>query len=489
MLPSEQPPPPEVPPPRPADWQRLHIASPVLSSLTAAARLWPVFLVVVFNAEAGPAVAFLIGAAALVTLTVEVVRYLRFDYRLEAATLVVRSGVLVRRTRTVPVDRVQQVSRNQRLRHRLFGVAEVLIEVAGMGTEPEVKLSVVTAPEAERIRVRLQDARRAVGAAPPEPDRVIYEQPNQALVRWAAFASPIFLIPVIGAAVGALGDVVELEEAWNWLPDGNELWFAVVIGLVGLAAATAVNLVRFYDMRLVEADDNLRLEYGLLTHRRLELPLDRIQALVTKLTPAGRLAGTVGITAHNASSAGDTTNSYLPAVPRADGPMLTSWLIPELGGPSDVQIHPRPALRRSIIRWTAPTSVVVAAAVMLSRSAAALALIALIPAAVVLGWRAWRLLGHAVESRVVISRRGAITEHRAAVRRSRVQSVSVGANWFQRRVGLATLRIDVAQPLGRVTIRDMGAAAADRLAAELVPARRVVLEAGEDQTEKHGKQQ
>ncbi len=454
------------PPPEEPDWKRLHIASPILNSLTTAVRFWPLLLVALVD-QGGPFLVIIIAGGLLAALAIEIVRYLRFDYRLAGTTLVVRSGVLVRRTRSVPADRVQQVTRNEKLRHRLFGVSELLVEVAGAGSEPEVKLSVVHAAEADRIRVRLQDARRTLGAPPPEPDRIVYNQPNRSLLRWAAFASPLFTLPAIGAAIGALGDVVDLERAWSWLPDGGEAWFLAAAGLVGLAAATAINLARFYDMRLVQADRDLRLDYGLLTRRKLELPSERIQALLLKLSPAGRLSATVGVTVHNASSAGDATNSYLPAIPIVDRGFLIDRLIPGVDVAADIRGHPPAALRRSLIRWTWPVGLgALAVWAGVRMASAGLLLLALIPAAA-LGARAWRVLGHGETRDVVVARRGAVRDHTAVIRKARVQSVSVAANWFQRRHNLATLRIHVAQPLGAVSIRDMDATDAAELAARL----------------------
>lgn len=460
------PPPPMPPPPVEEGWQRLHLVSPILNSLFAGIRFWPFLLIAVVN-EAGLLLGLMLVGGLLAAFVVEVLRYLRFDYRLAGTTLVVRSGVLVRRTRTVPADRVQQVSRNEKLRHRIFGVAELSVEVAGAGTEPEVKLSVVRAAEAERIRVRLQDARRTIGAAPPEPDSVVYQQPNRALLRWATFSSPLFTIPAIGAGLGALSDAVDLERAWEWLPEGGQLWFLAGGGLLGLVAATAINLARFYDMRLVQADSDLRLEYGLLTRRRLELPSERIQALVLKLSPAGRLSNTVAITVHNASSAGDATNSYLPAIPRPDRRLLIDRLVPGIDVEPSVSGHPRAARRRSILRWIRPVAVAaVALWAVLQSHWGALLLLALIPAAA-LGLRAWRVLGHGETADVLVSTRGAIRDHTVVVRKARIQSVSVAANWFQRRSRLATLRVQVAQPLGSVSIRDMDAAEAQELARRL----------------------
>jgi putative membrane protein len=429
-------------------------------------RFWPFFLIAVVN-QGGALLGLILLGVLLAALGVEVLQYLRFDYRMAGTTLIVRSGVLVRRTRTVPADRVQQVSRNEKLRHRLFGVAELSVEVAGAGAEPEVKLSVVNTAEAERIRVRLQDARRKVGTAPPEPDRIVYRQPNRSLLLWAVFTSPLFTIPAVGAGLGALSEAIDLERAWGWLPEGGQLWFLTAAALLGLVAATAINLARFYDMRLMQADADLRLDYGLLTRHRLELPSERIQALVLKLSPAGRLSGTIAVTVHNASSAGEATESHLPAIPRLDRTVLVDRLVPGIDVEADVSGHPPAALRRSLIRWTWPVATVSLAIWAASRSVwGGFLLLALVPAAA-LGARAWRVLGHGETADVVISRRGAIRDHTAVMRKARVQSVSIVANWFQRRRQLATLRIQVAQPLGNVSIRDMDAAGAVDLARRL----------------------
>ncbi len=465
----DQPGPAAPPPPAEPDWKRLHVASPVLSTITTAFRFWPVFLLLVFNEEGGglPIALILIGAG-LVALVVEVARFLRFDYRLQGTTLVVRSGVLVRRSRSVPADRIQQVSLNQKLRHRMFGLAEVSVEVAGAGNEPDVKLSVVAHSEATRIRIRLQDARRLQAAAPPEPDRVVYSQPNSDLLRWAAFSSPLFMVPAIGAAIGALGDAVDLERAWGWLPDGSQLWFAAMAALLGLVSATAINGARFYDMRLLRSDRDFRLTYGLFTNRQLEVPPDRIQALVTKLSLAGRFSRTVGIRVHNASSAGESTESYLPATPRQARADVVELLLPDVALDPPMQSHPPAALRRAVIRWAWPVTLASAIAMAFIRRPPTIALLLLIVPAAALGWRSWRVLAHGETAEVVVSRRGAVTERTTVAKLSRIQSVSVAANYFQRRLGLATVQVQVAQPLGRVTVRDMDAAEASELADRLL---------------------
>jgi putative membrane protein len=66
----------------------------------------------------------LIGAAA---------RYAFFRYALHPDELVLRSGVLSRRHRVIPLSRVQNVDVRQGPLQRVFSVAELRVETAGTG--------------------------------------------------------------------------------------------------------------------------------------------------------------------------------------------------------------------------------------------------------------------------------------------------------------------------------------------------------------------
>ena len=75
MQPFEEAPPPPMPaPPEVQGWQRLHIASPILNSITTALRFWPFLLVAVFQ-EGGAALGFVLAAGVGVALAIEIARY------------------------------------------------------------------------------------------------------------------------------------------------------------------------------------------------------------------------------------------------------------------------------------------------------------------------------------------------------------------------------------------------------------------------------
>ncbi|HEX7135644.1 MAG TPA: PH domain-containing protein, partial [Iamia sp.] len=139
--------------------RRLHPLSPVLDSI----RVLPQLVIIAVVGGAGSAV--LVPIFAFVALLVIGLRYLawtRTTYGIEDGALVVERGLL-NRTRTVlPLDRVQQVDLQRKLRHQVTGLVVVRIDRAGGGDQAEIVLDAVTQAEAERLRLALR-----TGGTPP----------------------------------------------------------------------------------------------------------------------------------------------------------------------------------------------------------------------------------------------------------------------------------------------------------------------------------
>ena len=67
----------------------------------------------------------------LPTAVFHAIRYFTLTYRIGNGELVIRSGVLFRRERRIPFDRVQEVEVHQGILHRLLGLAKVDLSTAG----------------------------------------------------------------------------------------------------------------------------------------------------------------------------------------------------------------------------------------------------------------------------------------------------------------------------------------------------------------------
>ena len=140
--------------------RRLHVLSPVFFATGHALRLWPLGVLVAARRQF-----WLLGVGALVLLAWSTLEWLRRTYELEGGALRLEEGVLTRKLRAVPFDRIQQVDLVRKPLHRLLGVATLRVETAGGGKEAEVDLDVVTLAEARDLRSTLLRAKaRAVGA-------------------------------------------------------------------------------------------------------------------------------------------------------------------------------------------------------------------------------------------------------------------------------------------------------------------------------------
>ena len=78
-------------------------------------------------------------------------RYFTLRYQIKNGELTVMEGLIFKRVRTVPLERIQNIDSTQKVLHRLFNVAEVRVETAS-GKEPEAILRVLSLEKIAQLR-------------------------------------------------------------------------------------------------------------------------------------------------------------------------------------------------------------------------------------------------------------------------------------------------------------------------------------------------
>jgi uncharacterized membrane protein YdbT with pleckstrin-like domain len=78
-------------------------------------------------------------------------KYFFFSYRIENGELITQEGLIEKRQRNIPLERIQEISIEQGVLHRLLGVVDAKIET-GSGSGAEASLSVLSRAEAEKLR-------------------------------------------------------------------------------------------------------------------------------------------------------------------------------------------------------------------------------------------------------------------------------------------------------------------------------------------------
>lgn len=433
----------------------------------------------------------LLVAAMVVVGAFRALAWSRTTWALDDGVLRVSSGVLARNEQLVPCDRIQQVNVAHELRHRLFGVAALRVEVAGGGRRSGVELEVLGADAADDLRARLLAAKAGatgttgpvVGTAAPEPRWVPAAWPvvhlgtrqlvlagltgSELLVLFAFAASATQLVGDLPAGARAAAEGIQLQVAGPLVT----ALLVVAFLVLWLGSAVAASVLRDAGYQLDLVGDELHLRRGLLDRKEAVLPLARVQSVHVTASPLRRPLGYVSVRVQSASAGTEQEDRRVsvPILPVAQLPAVLELLLPGAAALPPLQPAPEAARRRAVVRAVLPTTVLAGALAALAAPLGTIAL-TLVPLAAWFGVLAHRGLGHSVGPAHLATRSGALVRRTVVVPLVRAQSTRVRSSPFQRRLGLATCAVDVAGAGRRPTALDVEAADAEDVATRVLAA-------------------
>ncbi|HVH12882.1 MAG TPA: PH domain-containing protein [Longimicrobium sp.] len=439
-------------------------------------RMLPIF-------AAALAVPALVGAA---------LKYALYRWRLTEDELLLRSGVLSRRNRVIPLARVQNVEVRQNLFQRVLGVAELRVETAGSGTEAEAVLSVLGLAEAQDVRIRLLAHRRAAvpsaeGEAADRPAAPPLARLSTGDVLLAgATANEAGVIAAALAGLLQFADEIPLPffERVEAEVSGRAADALVMLGiglviiflLLGWLISVAGAVVRYHGFTLAVDGGEMRKRYGLLTLHEASVPLERVQAIRVEESLPRRLLGLASLSIETAGGTPGQrggAEAFVPIARRADVGRLVRGVFGEADADTPLHpVHPR-ARRRLALRyflmmliawapfWVARVLDVQPA----GRLAPWLGLLLLL-AWPLAGW-AYRSRGWALPPGYVMARDGVLTRVTWIVPDRKLQTLHLAESPLQRRQGLATVVVDTAAGGRQAAIVDLGEPTARRLLEEM----------------------
>lgn len=325
-------------------WHRVHPVTPALRAWKVLAVLFVVAVQQLGdNLELGRelvqgrrllllALGFLV--VTLVGFVYSLIAWRMTRYAVDAESVHLHTGVLFRQQRRARLDRLQAVDVRQPLLARLFGLAELKLEVAG-GSGSGVTLAFLRESEAQQLRDEL--LARAAGLELPAPSA-----DGEAVVAPRAPERHLFSVemPVL------LGSIVR-SGAPYLLVVGVAILVVVMIMTRSLASALALipmvfgvgsvvwqRFVREANFQAATSADGIRLRHGLLEVRAQTIPPDRVQAvrLEQPLLWRGKDWWRVQVNVAGYGIEDQATASVLLPVGSRDDALLALWLVlPDLG--------------------------------------------------------------------------------------------------------------------------------------------------------------
>ncbi|HXR42183.1 MAG TPA: PH domain-containing protein [Acidothermaceae bacterium] len=271
------------------------------------------------------------------------------NYRIADGDVRVDTGVFVKRSRRVRIDRLQAVDVVQPLFARMLGLAELKLDMAG-GHEGKVALAYLRLEDARALRASLLAMAAGLDHRTPEaPERPLVSCSAGAIVGGALLSTP--------AIIGFLWIVLFITVAVVTGTPG--IIGGTLPGVLGAFATVWQTIQQHSGFTVADSPDGLRLRHGLLETRSQTVPPGRVQAVRIVQPFLWRLCRWVRVEANVAGYAGRSANEghhhnsvLLPVGTPEQARAVMSRVLPGVDIDA-IEVHrvPSRAKWRSPVRW------------------------------------------------------------------------------------------------------------------------------------------
>lgn len=463
---------------RGADWQRLSPRMLLVHPVHEVLRQLPVLVgSVVLGSSTGNS-AWPLTALGVI-MGFGLLRWFFTTYRISGEYVELRTGVLQRRSISVPRNRIRSVQTDSRVLHRLLGLTVLRVGTGQQaGGEAVFALDAVQTAQVPRLRATLLAESLDL---PEQPAGRVLARWHASWLRYAplSFSGLVMIAAAVGLAYQAGGVTLSERIAKAGTEAAHRTGIAVVVGVgvAGVVVASVLLAVLLswltYGGLLLRRDAGLlHLRHGVLRVREHTFDMRRLRGgtlrepLLVRLLRGARLdAVMTGVHGEGESSV------LLPPCPASTATAVLAYLIDDASavtGP--LRRHGAAATRR---RWTRALVVPALGAVLIA--------VAPLPVWVWAGWGAVTLacallavdrvrsLGYRVADGWLVARTGSLERRRDCIACAGIIGWTVRQTLPQRRAGVATLIAATAAGRKRYQVIDVPAELAWSVAASASP--------------------
>lgn len=241
-----------------------------------------------------------------------IVQYFTYRFRIEGGEIIIRSGVISKNTRNIPISRIQNVGLKRTVIHRMFDVAEVTLESAGSGASSEANMRVLSMADAQALEAMIEGDFKpsvasansdsvAVDAAASSHRNLLLHMKPKDLLRYGMISDRGLVLG--GLALGFLGyadlfdpvidyvvthvkmahlmpllGVTSDVKAWGW-----PVWLMLALFgflgamVLGKLSSIVLAFLSHWDFKLSDDGSRVSIEKGLLTRIKSHSPLAKVQ--------------------------------------------------------------------------------------------------------------------------------------------------------------------------------------------------------------------
>lgn len=487
-------------------FQRLHPLSIILKSVAAISQNLIAMGVLYFSVFDRNIVYTGLAAIALLAVIVGVTALVwsRFTYHIGPKEIRIKSGLISRNNRSIPFDRIQDVSLEQKLVSRILGLATVKLETGASAGE-DGKLDALALTDAEALRDIVRDYKSGVisdaadgidavvSAVETEERPPLFAMDNRRIFIAGLFNFSFVLLAILAAIAQNLDFLLpdDFFNPWYWAKQLSEQ--DVVNGLsssaqiagaaaalislvaVGLGSGIIRTFIREYGFRLDRVDrgqPGFRRQRGLFTLTDMVMPIHRVQAAILKTGPIRQRFGWYHLKFQSLAGdgSGESDHSAAPCAQMAEvAPILTETSIANVT--ADLKFHRvNPALwwRDAVLLSIILGVVSIGLGLFIDPGFYALLLLAVpIIAVKFLGWRHHQ---YALTQTQLFVRTGWWRRKLTMLPIRKVQTVDISQSPLDHPLDLASVTVGIAggSPMAPLRINDIPMTSATALRAKLI---------------------
>lgn len=392
-----------------------------------------------------------------VLLLIGIVNWLRFTWRIENEELRIEEGLLVRKKKYLPSDRIQAIDISSGPIQRLFGLVRINVLTAG-GSQKDAEIHALSHEDARAIQKALQGNGHPSGRTTADTSWPIYKLSKKRLLIAASTAGSFGIaLSIVGTLMAHVNQAVSEEQMIAFVEayaQGLTVDFWITLALAAILIAWLLSLfgtmIRFSGFTLTRNEHELQIRRGLFEKKQITLPYHRIQAVRVVEGIFRQPFGYAMLYVENAGfgdEAGKTTVVF-PLIRKKELSEFLSRMLPEYNISLPGVRPPGRAFLRYQFRVVLPPLLIISAL------AWYFSLFLLIPLVFVLatatGYLRYKDAAAGFCAGLGFMRFRRLARSTVFFHRKRIQSISVLANWFQRRKALCSLRVTVASGKGGV---------------------------------------
>ncbi|MFN3619660.1 PH domain-containing protein [Sphingorhabdus sp.] len=460
--------------------ERLHISGLFVSFVSGLPQLLFPIVAVVFGvreAKNPVLIPIVIALVLVLSLFFRWLAWLRFRYHVGDHDIRVEKGILSRTARSIPYDRIQDVSIEQKPLARMMGLGEVKFETGG-GDGDDAKLSFVTLDEANRLRALIRSRKAGVTvvqdapqAAETEDAEIIFAMDGKRVFILGLYSFSLVIFAVLGGLAQQFDFLLPFDlwdfKRWAGLAEESGVSVDQINGVgvaaqlvlafgaftslifIGFATGVARTLLREHGFRLTQTSKGFRRRRGLLTLTDVVMPTHRVQAAVVQTGPVRKWRGWHSLKFVSLAQDSKEETNYVAA------PFATLdevWRIAKaarIDAPDGDERLGKGSAGYWIIQLLllVPPIFAAMAALVIFADAAVLRttlLLCLVIFAAFMFWLDWRKYRFGLDDQQLYVQRGWWQQQFTIAPQVKVQSIEISQGPLTRRMGMASLKFGIA---------------------------------------------